>query len=115
MYKNSNAHDNALKRLEGNYPQSQNFGVNVNIMGTALVAARARNNVQKTRTWALRKAFELIKHRDATATPGSKVDFDWEMPTRKILVDGEPAFVQEKDTLRGIFVGKQFESLQLPA
>ena len=67
------ARDTALKMLEAKYPKAEGYGVTLNIMGTALVAARARTKVQKSRTWALRKAFELIKHRAASAIPGSKV------------------------------------------
>ena len=113
-FADSTARDNALKLLEAKYQKSESYGVAVNITGTALVAARAKTKVQKSRTWALRKAFELLKHRAATASSRSKVEFDWEMPTRQVLVDGEPAFVQEKYTLRGIFVGKHFDCLQLP-
>ena len=52
--------------------------------------------------------------KSTTAIPGAQVEFDWELPTRKVFVDGEPAFLQDKDTLRGILVGKHFESVQLP-
>ena len=52
--------------------------------------------------------------KSTTAIPGAKVEFDWELPTRKVSLNGEPAFLQDKDTLRGIFVCKLFESLQLP-
>ena len=60
-FADSTARDNALKLLEAKYPKLETYGVAVNIMDTALVAARARTKVQKSCTWALRKAFDLIK------------------------------------------------------
>ena len=114
---NGQARDNALKVLEGKYPKSDGngFGVSVNIMGTKLVAARARLQVQKTRNWAFRKAFELVKLRASTEFQGAQVEFDWTMPTRRIMVNGEAAFVQTKESLRGTFVGTKFLNLELPA
>ena len=82
-------------------------------MGTGLVPARARTKEQKACNWAFRQAFELVKLKAATAIP-AKVEFYWELPTRKVFVDGEPVLLQEKDTLRRFFVGKHFECLQLP-
>ena len=99
--------------MEAKYQKAQGFGVTVEIAGTALIAARAQTKVQKARNLALRQAFELLKLKSATAISGAKVEFDWELPTRKAFVDGEPAFLQYKDTLRCIFVGKHFESVQL--
>ena len=63
----------------------------------------------------MRKAFELVKIRAAAEISGAKIEFDWDMPVRKILVNGEPAFIQQKESMRGSFVGATFESLTLPA
>ena len=59
---------------------------------------------QKARSWALRKAFELVKFRAASEPLGATVEFDWTMPVQQILVNGEPAFIQPKECLRGKFV-----------
>ena len=103
--------------LEGKYPKSDGngFGVSVDIMGTKLVAARARLQEQKARNWAFRKAFELVKLRASTEFQGAQMEFDWTMPTRRIMVNGEAAFVQTKESLRGTFVGTKFLNLELPA
>ena len=42
------------------------------------------------------------------------MEFDWAMPTRRIMVNGEAAFEQPKDSLRGSFVGAKFRNLELP-
>ena len=111
----SSARDKALKAIETKFLKSedQNYGVRVEIMGTSLVAARARTKTQKARSWALRKAHDIAKARAAVAFPGARVEMDWIMPVRKVLVNGEPVFVQPKESLRGNFIGKEFESLQL--
>ena len=102
--------------MENKYPKSENgFGVNLSILGANVVAARARLQVQKDRNWAFGKAFELVKLRASTEFPNAPVEFDWTMPTRRILVNGEAAFVQPKDSLRGSFVGAKFMNLELPA
>ena len=60
----NDARDTAFKLLEKKYPKSENgFGVNVSILGTNLVATRARLTSQKARNWAFTKAFELVKLR----------------------------------------------------
>ena len=114
---NGQARDSALKILEQKYPKREGagFGVSVNIMGTTLIAAKARLQVQKARNWAFRKAFELVKLRASTEFQGSQVEFDWTMPTRRIMVNREAAFVQTKESLRGTFVGTKFLNLELPA
>ena len=84
-------------------------------MGTQLFAVRARTKIQKARNWVLRKAYELIQVRLASEFLGAVVKFDWAMPVRKVLGNGESAFVQPKETLHGSFVGPRFESLRLPA
>ena len=71
--------------------------------------------VQKARNWVFRKAFELVKLRASTKFPNALVEFDWTMPTRRILNNGEGAFVQPKDSLQGSFVGAKFMNLDLPA
>ena len=108
--------DNILKAIESKYPncEDQKFGSKVELMGTSLVVSRARTKTQKARSWALRKAFELVKFRAASELPGATVEFDWTMPVRQILVNGEPAFIQPKECLRGKFVSARFESLSLP-
>ena len=112
----NDARDAALKLLEKKYPKSENgFGVNVCILGTSLVATRARLSSQKARNWAFRKAFELVKLRASTEFSDAVVEYDWSMPIRKILVNGEAAFEQPKDSLRGSFVGAKFRNLELPA
>ena len=114
---NSQARDNALKVLEGKYPKSDGngFGVSVNIMGTKFVAARVRLQVQKARNLVFRNAFELVKLRASTEFPRANAEFDWTTPTRRILANGEAAFVQTKESLRGTFVNAKFSSLELPA
>ena len=116
-FMNGQARDSALKMLEQKYPKREGagFGVSVNIMGTTLIAAKARLQVQKARNWAFGKAFELVKLPAATESPGANVEFDWSMPTRRVLVNGEAAFVQTKESLRGFFVGAKFSNLELPA
>ena len=54
---NDQSRDSALKLFEQKYPKSEGngFGVSVNIMGTKLIAARARLQVQKALNWAFRK------------------------------------------------------------
>ena len=56
-----------------------------------------------------------MKLRAATESPGANVEFDWTMPTRRVLVNGEAAFAQTKESLRGTVVGSKFPSLELPA
>ena len=63
----------------------------------------------------MRKAFELVKLRAAARIPGAKIVFDRDMPVRKVLVKGEPAFIQRKESMRRSFVGASFESMTLPA
>ena len=108
--------DKVLKAIEAKYPkcQDQIFGTKIELMGTSLIASRARTKTQKARSWALRKAFELVKHRASSEIPGASIELDWTMPERKVLVNGEPAFIQTKDCLRGSFVGHRFQSLSLP-
>ena len=117
MFVDTSSRDQALNVIETKYPKGpdQNLGAKIEIMGTQLFAARARTKIQKARNWALRKAYELIQVRVVSEVPGAVVEFDWTMPVRKVLVNGESAFVQPKETLHGTFVGPRFESLRLPA
>ena len=107
--------DNILKAIASKYQncEDQKFGSKVELMGTSLVVSRARTKTQKARSWALRKAFELMKLRAALELPGATVEFDWTIPVRQILVNGEPACIQPKECLRGKFVSARFESLSL--
>ena len=113
----TSSRDKALKCIETKYPKGldQNLGAKIEIMGTHVFAVRARTKIQKARNLVLRKAYELIQVRVASEFPGAVVEFDWTMPVRKVLVNGESAFVQPKETLHGTFVGPRFESLRLPA
>ena len=74
---------------------------------------RARTRVQKARNWAMRKAHEMITTELAKVSGAKDLQFDWTMPKRKVLFNGEPVFVQDRDRLRGDFVGR-FSSLVLP-
>ena len=107
--------DKVLKAIETKYPkcQDQHFGSKIELMGTSIAVSRARTKTQKARRWALRKAFELVKLRVATALPGATVEFDSTMLVIKILANGDPRFIQPKECLRGKLVNARFESLSL--
>ena len=113
----SRTRDKALKVIETKYPKGsdQNLGAKIEIMGTQLFAVRARTKIQKARNLALRKAYELIQFRLASEFLGAVVKLDWAMPVRKVLMNGESAFIQPKETLHGTFMGPRFESLRLQA
>ena len=74
---------------------------------------RARTRVQKARNWAMRKAHEMITTELVKVSGAKDLQFDWTMPKRKVLFNGEPVFVQDRERLRGDFVGR-FSSLVLP-
>ena len=61
----------------------------------------------------MRKAHEMITTELAKVSGAKDLQFDWTMPKRKVLFNGEPVFVQDRERLRGDFVGR-FSSLVLP-
>jgi hypothetical protein len=74
----------------------------------------ARTRAQKARNWAIRKAEELIKVEMSKRSGKKSIKIDWTMPTRKIVFnDTEVVFQQEKEELRGKFLGS-FAKLSLP-
>ena len=94
-------------------PVDKKFGASVELNGSKVIAARARTKVQEARNWAIRKAEELVKVEVAKTSGQNIVKIEWEMPERKVSVNGGIVFKQAKDSLRGEFCGL-LQGLQLP-
>ncbi len=87
--------DRALKAVDGKEFKDGN---------EALKIQRARTRAQRARNWALRKAEELAKIEAQRRGVSGAARIDFMMPTRKVFIGEELAFVQQKDELRGQFV-----------
>ena len=74
---------------------------------------RARTRSQRARNWALRKAEELAKIEATRLGVHGVGRIDFEMPIRRVKVGDVVVFEQQRDELRGRFVGV-FSSLVLP-
>ena len=62
-FNDSTCRDKALHILESKYSKStdKSFGIKFEILGTALIAARARTKIKKARNWALRKGIRACE------------------------------------------------------
>ena len=76
---------------------------------------RYRTDWQRGRDWAMRKSEELIRDKVETAklTSQTKVEFVQTKDERKIIVNGQIAFLQKRADAHGAFVN-EFVELKLP-
>jgi hypothetical protein len=65
---------------------------------------KPRTTVQRKRWACMLRAEELVK--DDARTKGFEVKVDSKMPVRKVLVNWESVFEQQRDDVVGSFVGK---------
>ena len=79
-----------------------------------LKVQRARTRAQRARNWALRKAEELAKIEAKRRGISGTTGIDVTMPQRKVLIDDELVFLQERDELRGQFVSRFTECVLPP-
>ena len=92
---NQDAADRVVKSIK-----DQNLRM-LNGSGAAVKIDKLKTRIQKTRWYNLEKAEELVTA-DAKAR-GQNVTLDPTMPIRKILVNGQVAFEQERDDVVGVF------------
>ena len=72
-----------------------------------LTVKAAKRKLNKQRDWPLRKAEALLK----SSATNRLVKLEWS--DRNVTVDGIPAFVQQRNDLRGTFADP-FATIQLP-
>ena len=83
--------------------------------GDKLKVGRYKTDWQRSRDWAIWKAEDLVKEKLAERKmEKAKVEYKATRDERKILVNGEVAFVQKRSDAQGNFVGKSFADLKLP-
>jgi len=97
-FANRDARDNFLKAAGGQDCETQ---------GAKVKVKRAKTNFNSQRDYSLYKAVDLLKE----AAAGKKVTLD--RGNRKVKVEDEVAFKQEKEDSGGTFLG-EFEHLALP-
>lgn len=79
---------------------------------SSVVAVKPMRTAFKSkRNYAMRKAFDMIK--SSPLSSNKLVEFDWNMPIRKVLVDKVPAFSQGKDDTIGSFL-EPYANLVVP-
>jgi len=83
--------------------------------GDKLAVNRYRTDWQRGRDWAMRKSEELIKEKIEAAklTSSTKVEYVQAKDERKIVVNGQIAFLQKRADAHGAFLN-EFAALKLP-
>jgi phenylalanyl-tRNA synthetase beta subunit len=81
--------------------------------GATIKINRSKTDWQRGRDWAIWKAEDLVKEKLETHKTKAKVEYKQTKDDRKILVNGEAAFIQVRADAHGVFVGK-FTDLKRP-
>ena len=83
--------------------------------GDKLTVNRYRTDWQRGRDWAMRKSEELIRDKieAVNLTSTTKVEYVQAKDERKIIVNGQIAFIQTRADAHGAFVN-EFAELKLP-
>jgi hypothetical protein len=89
----------------------KNQSLKISLGDSNVKVVYTRSKRQKARNYYLYKALEMIK--EDSKTKGRKATIDWNMPVRKVKIDDNAVFEQEKDDLIGTFAAP-YEHLHIP-